>query len=207
MRGLGECARAQMRAEVLDWHRFSNRSQIGSFIGCCPSEYSSAGSRKLGSIDRMGNKRLRCMLVEAVWRLHQWNQGWRGFQKFHHILGPWSQNRSSSKKKAIVACARLLAIDLWRIETSHRPTRCRPDPGGCEPEPSEGETQRHGTGLRPPKHTLCKRANLLSVRIPGRTCPLSVSQYRTARLIEWPVSALSLPVASTLCAPVSRMRG
>ena len=87
-RGLGDGARAQMRAEVLDWHRFSNRSQVGSFIGCCPSEYSSGASRKLGSIDRMGNKRLRCMLVEAVWRLHQWNQGWRGFQKFHHVLGP-----------------------------------------------------------------------------------------------------------------------
>jgi hypothetical protein len=26
VRGLGERARAQMRAEVLDWHRFNNRS-------------------------------------------------------------------------------------------------------------------------------------------------------------------------------------
>ena len=65
VRGIGELARAQMRAEVLDWHRFNNRNQVGSFIGCCPSEYSSGGSRRLGSIDRMGNKRLRCMLVEA----------------------------------------------------------------------------------------------------------------------------------------------
>jgi transposase len=117
VRGLGEHARAQMRAEVLDWHRFKNRSQVGSFMGCCPSEYSSGGSRRLGCIDRMGNKRLRCMLVEAVWRLHQWNQGWHGFQKFHHVLGPGVKTGAAARKKAIVACARLLAIDLWRIET------------------------------------------------------------------------------------------
>jgi transposase len=101
VRGLGERARAQMRSEVLDWHRFNNRSQVGSFIGCCPSEYSSGGSRKLGSIDRMGNKRLRCMLVEAVWRLHQWNQGWRGFQKFHHVLGPGVKTGAAAKRKPL----------------------------------------------------------------------------------------------------------
>ena len=117
VRGIGELTRAQMRAEVLDWHRFNNRNQVGSFIGCCPSEYSSGGSRRLGSIDRMGNKRLRCMLVEAVWRLHQWNRGWRGFHKFHHVLGPGVKTGPAARKKAIVACARLLAIDLWRIET------------------------------------------------------------------------------------------
>jgi len=48
VRGLGERTRAQMRAEVLDWHRFNNRNQVGSFIGCCPSEYSSGDSRKTG---------------------------------------------------------------------------------------------------------------------------------------------------------------
>jgi len=30
VRGLGERARAQMRAEVLDWHRFNNRSQVAA---------------------------------------------------------------------------------------------------------------------------------------------------------------------------------
>ncbi len=75
----------------------------------------SGGSRKLGSIDRMGNKRLRCMLVEAVWRLHQWNQGWRGFQKFHHVLGPGVKTGAAAKKKAIVACARLSLVT--KIET------------------------------------------------------------------------------------------
>jgi hypothetical protein len=51
------------------------------------------------------------------WRLHQWNRGWRGFQKFHHVLGPGVKAGAAARKKAIVACARLLAIDLWRIET------------------------------------------------------------------------------------------
>ena len=85
---------------------------------------------------------------------------------------------------------------------ANQTSRCRPDPGGCKREPSEGETQRPGTGLRQPNTTFVMRKPL-SVGHQVGQCPRSVSQYRTARLIEWPVSALNLPVASTLCAPVS----
>ena len=57
------------------------------------------------------------MLVEAVWRLHKWNKGWRGFAKFPHVFGAGAKVGGATKKKAVVACARLLGIDLWRIET------------------------------------------------------------------------------------------
>jgi transposase len=116
-KGLGAPTIAQIDAEVMDWQRFQNRGQAGSFIGCCPSERSSGKKQKLGSIDRIGNKRIRTMLVEAVWRLRQWNPGWRGFKKFAAVLGPGAKCGTGPRKKAIVACARLLMIDLWRLKT------------------------------------------------------------------------------------------
>ena len=64
--------------EVCDWGRFNNRKQIGSYTGCCPGEHSSGGKQRRGGIDRMGNGRVRCLLVEAVWRFLLWQPGWKG---------------------------------------------------------------------------------------------------------------------------------
>ncbi len=116
-KGLGEATQAQIDAEVMDWSRFKNRGQAGNFIGCCPSERSSGKKQKVGSIDRIGNKRIRTMLVEAVWRLKKRNPGWRGFQKFAAVLGPGAKCGTGQRKKAVVACARLLMVDLWRLHT------------------------------------------------------------------------------------------
>jgi transposase len=126
--GLGEGTRQRLKAEVLDWGRFKNRGEVGSFIGCAPSEYSSGATRRLGSIDRQGNGRMRSMLVEAVWRLRMWNSSWRGLQKFRHVLGRGTKAGPAAKKKAVVACARLLAIDIWRIETG----RIKPEDVGLK---------------------------------------------------------------------------
>lgn len=115
--GLGRPTQLQLEAEILDWSRFKNRKQVGSFIGCCPSEESSGGNRRQGAIDRMGSARIRSILVEAVWRLVRWNSQWRGIQKFAHVLAPGAKAGPAARKKAVIACARLLAIDLWRIHT------------------------------------------------------------------------------------------
>lgn len=114
-KGLGDLCYATLSAEVLDWSRFKNRGQAGSFIGCCPREHSSGSRQKLGEIDRMGNARLRTVLVEAAWRLRKWSPQWRGFRKFGQVLETGSKASGASKRKAIVACARLLMVDLWRL--------------------------------------------------------------------------------------------
>lgn len=114
-KGLGDLCYATLNAEVLDWSRFKNRGQAGSFIGCCPREHSSGSRQKLGEIDRMGNARLRAVLVEAAWRLRKWSPQWRGFRKFGQVLETGSKASGASKRKAIVACARLLMVDLWRL--------------------------------------------------------------------------------------------
>ncbi len=117
IKGLGSQTTIALNAEVIDWNRFNNRKQVGSLVGCSPKEYSSGDKQVLGSIDRMGNKRMRTLLVEAVWRLETWNPEWRGLKKWAHALGPNAKVGPAAKKKAVVACARMLAIDIWRIET------------------------------------------------------------------------------------------
>ena len=116
-KGLGPTTFTWLEREAIDWHRFTNRKQIGSYIGCCPSEYSTGNKQKLGSIDRQGNRRMRTLLVEAVWRLKKWNPSWRGFKKFPQVFGQQAMARGATRKRAVVACARLLAIDLWRLQT------------------------------------------------------------------------------------------
>jgi len=115
--GLGELTALTLQLEVMDWSRFGNRKQAGSFIGCSPSEYSTGeGAQVLGNIDRQGNRRLRSALTEAVWRLLRWNPGWRGFEKWGQLLRD-KKGSSVRKKKAVIACVRLLFIDLWRLHT------------------------------------------------------------------------------------------
>ena len=99
--------------EVCDWHRFKYRKAPASYTGCCPSEHSSGGVQRFGHIDRHGNKRVRVLLVEAVWRLLRWQPGWHARQKYLQKL----KHGASLKKKIAVALARQLAIDLWRWRT------------------------------------------------------------------------------------------
>jgi transposase len=112
-KGLGEIPLVTLDGEVCDWHRFYNRKQIGSYTGCCPGEHSSGGKRRVGSIDRMGNGRVRTVLVEAVWRFLRWQPQWQAAQRMKVKLA----GGSAMRKKTVVALARLLAIDLWRWRT------------------------------------------------------------------------------------------
>jgi transposase len=112
-KGLGQLSLAILESEVCDWYRFYNRKQIGSYTGCCPGEHSSGNQRRLGSIDRMGNGRVRTLLVEAVWRFLKWQPGWKAAQRMKVKLA----DGSSMRKKTVVALARQLAIDLWRWRT------------------------------------------------------------------------------------------
>jgi transposase len=112
-KALGELTLVTLDGEICDWHRFNNRKQIGSYTGCCPGEHSSGHHRRVGSIDRMGNGRVRALLVEAVWRFLRWQPGWKAAQRLKLKLA----DGTSMRKKAVVALARQLAIDLWRWRT------------------------------------------------------------------------------------------
>jgi len=111
--GLGALTVALMDAEVCDWDRFKHRKAPASYSGCCPSEHSSGGVQRFGHIDRHGNKHLRVLLVEAVWRLLRWQPGWHARVKYL----PKLKHGASLKKKIAVALARQLIVDVWRWRT------------------------------------------------------------------------------------------
>jgi transposase len=111
--GLGALTVSLIEGEVCDWRRFAHRKAVGSYTGCCPSEHSSGGVQRFGAIDRHGNKHVRTLLVEAVWRLLRWQPNWHARQKYLEKL----KHGVSLKKKMAVALARQLAIDLWRWRT------------------------------------------------------------------------------------------
>jgi transposase len=112
-KGLGDMTLVTLDGEVCDWRRFSNRKQVGSYTGCCPGEHSSGNKRRVGGIDRLGNGRVRALLVEAVWRFLQWQPHWKAAVKLKTKLGAGT----AMKKKTVIALARQLAIDLWRWRT------------------------------------------------------------------------------------------
>ena len=116
-KGYGDFTAATIGNEIANWSRFKNRKQVSSYTGLCPSENSSGTNQRFGSIDRRGNKRIRKQLVEAVWRLSTWNPGWRGFKKFPHVFAKGAKVTGATRKKAVVACARMLMVDLWRLNT------------------------------------------------------------------------------------------
>ena len=116
-RGLGALSSVVIDREVGDWHRFKNRRQAGSYTGLCPGEYSSGSTRVQSCITKHGNPRLRAALVETAWRLVRFQPEYRGIVKWRHLLAKGALATGAARKKAIVAVARQLAIDLWRIRT------------------------------------------------------------------------------------------
>jgi len=114
--GLGPMTWESLTREVGDWHRFRNRRQVASYTGLCPSEHSSGQSRLQGCINRHGNPRLRHLLIEAVWRLLKFQPHYRAIAKWHAALTALRLS-GARKKKIVVAIARQLAVDLWRLAT------------------------------------------------------------------------------------------
>jgi transposase len=116
-RGLGLLSSVIIDREIGSWKRFNNRRQVGSYTGLCPGEYSSGNTRLQSCVTKHGNPRLRAALVETAWRLVRFQPNYRAVKKWRHLLAKGALATGAARKKAIVAVARQLAIDLWRIRT------------------------------------------------------------------------------------------
>jgi transposase len=116
-RGLGKMTSVIIDREIGDWRRFNNRRQIASYTGLCPGEYSSGNTRLQSCVTKHGNPRLRAALVELAWRLVRFQPNYKPVVKWRQILAKGALATGAARKKAIVAVARQLAVDLWRIKT------------------------------------------------------------------------------------------
>lgn len=116
-RGMGRLTTAVLSREICDWQRFSNRRTISSYTGLCPGERSSGSKRVPGSVTKRGNPRVRAALVECAWRMVRFQPQYPPVQKRLAILAKGSRALGAVRKKAIVAVARRLAVDLWGLQT------------------------------------------------------------------------------------------
>jgi transposase len=128
--GLGKLTSEILEREVADWTRFKNRRQVGSYTGLCPREDSSSNRRFQGSINKHGNRRLRPVLVECLWRLCAFQPEYRAVKKWGPELSNPKTSRSR-RKKIIVAMARTFAVDWWRVRTG----RCQAEDLGLKLQP------------------------------------------------------------------------
>jgi transposase len=110
--GVGALSWITLQLEIRGWDRFQNRRQIGSYTGLCPGIHQSNGRGREGCINRCGNPVVRYMLVEMTWRLVRWQPDYPPIQKLRRAM-----LSKRGKRRLVVAAARRLAIDLWRLAT------------------------------------------------------------------------------------------
>jgi transposase len=115
--GVGKLTTVVMTREICSWERFSNRRAISSYTGLCPGEHSSGSKRVPGSVTKHGNPPLRAALVECAWRMVRFQPNYPPVKKRLSVLAKGARATGAQRKKAIVAVARHLAVDLWRIPT------------------------------------------------------------------------------------------
>jgi transposase len=105
--GIGELTAIRLALEWGDVGRFGRKEEFVSFLGLVPSEYSSGEKEHRGHITKQGNRLVRRWLTESSWVAIRHDPVL--LDKFRRVV-----SHCGSKKKAIVAVARKLALRLRR---------------------------------------------------------------------------------------------
>lgn len=115
-KGMGALTSEELEREILDWNRFKNRKQPGGYSGLVGGVASSGKWSIDLPITKAGSARLRAILVEMAWR-------WVAYQPQSRLVQRWRSTlltegaHPRARKRAIVALARGLIVDLWRWKT------------------------------------------------------------------------------------------
>jgi transposase len=122
--GIGPITASAFVAALDVASRFEQASQVASYLGLVPREYSSGEKQRRGHVMRSAHPQLQSLLVQAAWRV------WRASDPRTEAFRLWAQTvaRRRGKKVAIVALARRLARTLfamWRDEADYQPRRIR----------------------------------------------------------------------------------
>jgi transposase len=121
--GVGPITSLAFALTLGEIHRFAHSRQVVSYLGLNPSEHSSGGRQRLGSISKQGNPMVRSLLVEAgqsAARLVPELK--RAYQRLKH-------RKHSSVAKVMVA--RKLAVRLywmWKTQQPYTATRMQGSP-------------------------------------------------------------------------------
>ena len=132
LKGISTHAAMVLLTEVGDFRRFERPGQFMAYVGLVPSEHSSGGSRRQGSITKAGNSRVRHVLVQAAWTyrfpprpggvLKRRQEGqppdavahsWKAQHRLHKVFQRLAGRKTS--QIAAVAVARELAGFVWAL--------------------------------------------------------------------------------------------
>ena len=131
-RGFKTQAAMVIATELGDVRRFENPRQLMAYVGLVPSEHSSGDRRRLGSITKAGNARVRHILIQAAWQYrkrpavgaplrrrqrgqdpnvirHAWKCQHRLYTLFHRLAA------KKPRPVAATAAARELVGFLWAV--------------------------------------------------------------------------------------------
>jgi transposase len=122
--GIGPITASAFVAALDTAARFERASQVTSYLGLVPQEYSSGEKQRRGRVVRSAQPHLQSLLVQAAWRM------WRVADPRTEHLRTWAEAvaRRRGKKVATVALARRLARTLfamWRDQAEYQPQRVR----------------------------------------------------------------------------------
>lgn len=96
--------------ELGDLRRFTNRRQLGSFLGLVPSSHESGEQNdRKGHITHQGPPRVRKVLCQATWSRIRWDD--EAAPVYERIVA----KNPKAKKIAVVALMRRLAIEMWHV--------------------------------------------------------------------------------------------
>lgn len=110
IQGVGLKTAMTFLTEIGSMSRFSNRRQLGAYIGLVPASFESGeASDRKGRITRNGPYRVRSILNQSIWVHLRFNGEER------EIYDTIVKKNPKRKKKAVVACMRRLAVRMWHI--------------------------------------------------------------------------------------------
>jgi transposase len=113
--GVGPITSMAFRLTLGTIDRFERSRQVVSYLGLNPSEHSSGGRQKMGSISKQGNPMVRSLLVEAGQSAARYvPELKRAYQRLKH-------RKHSSVAKVMIA--RKLAVRLFWIWRTQQPYR------------------------------------------------------------------------------------
>lgn len=112
LKGIGDVGGMTLATEFFGWRQFNNRREVGALAGLVGMPYQSGTTGREQGISKAGNPRVRHLMVELAWLWLRWQPDSRTTRWFHEHVG---KAGSRGKRKAIVAVARKLLVELWRF--------------------------------------------------------------------------------------------
>lgn len=109
--GIGLITAMTMITEIGDINRFESFTKFNSFIGLCPSEYSSGEKVHKGKMTSRSHKTIRALIIEAAWIAIRSDPALTA--KYHELT------KLKTSKRAIVVIARKLLSRLFTIWKSN----------------------------------------------------------------------------------------